>query len=105
LASGYIYYVSLTGVTGAGHMDVDNVRAGVERLRRATELPIGVGFGIRDGATARAIGGFADAVIIGTRMIQVLDDGPAEAAPRRAADFIASVRAALDGSNTSDESA
>src|SRR5690606_36023759 len=87
LASGYFYYVSLTGVTGAGHMDVDNVRAGVERLRRATELPIGVGFGIRDGATARAIGGFADAVIIGTRMIQVLDDGPAEAAPRRAADF------------------
>ncbi len=105
LASGYVYYVSLTGVTGAGHMDVDNVRRGVERLRQATELPIGVGFGIRDGATARAIAGFADAVIIGTRMIEVLDDGPAESASRRAAEFIASVRAALDGSDQSDEGA
>lgn len=100
LASGYVYYVSLTGVTGAGHMDVGEVRRGVERLRRATTLPIGVGFGIRDGETARAITDFADAAIIGTRMIQVLDDGPAEAAPERAAGFIASVRAALDGSAT-----
>lgn len=95
-ASGYVYYVSLTGVTGAGHMDVDDVRRGVERLRRAIRLPIGVGFGIRDGRTARAIAGFADAVIIGTRMIEVLDDGPAEDAPRRAAEFIASVREAID---------
>ena len=95
-ASGYVYYVSLTGVTGAGHMDVDNVRRGVERLRRAIRLPIGVGFGIRDGDTARTIAGFADAVIIGTRMIEVLDDGPAEDAPRRAGEFIASVREAID---------
>jgi len=95
-ASGYVYYVSLTGVTGAGHMDVDNVRRGVERLRRAIRLPIGVGFGIRDGDTARTIARFADAVIIGTRMIEVLDDGPAEDAPRRAGEFIASVREAID---------
>jgi tryptophan synthase alpha chain len=105
LASGYIYYVSLTGVTGAGHMDIADVGRGVERLRRATELPIGVGFGIRDGETARAIAGFADAAIIGTRMIQVLDDGPPETAPQRAAGFIASVRAALDGSATPGEGA
>jgi tryptophan synthase alpha chain len=96
LASGYVYYVSLTGVTGAGHMDVAKVAEGVARLRRATDLPIGVGFGIRDGETARAIGGFADAVIIGTRMIQVLDDGPPAQAAERAARFIGSVRAALD---------
>ncbi|MFA7505458.1 MAG: tryptophan synthase subunit alpha [Burkholderiaceae bacterium] len=105
LASGYVYYVSLTGVTGAGHMDVGEVRGGVERLRRATDLPIGVGFGIRDGATARSIAGFADAVIIGTRMIQVLDDGPVEAAAQRAADFIGSVREALDRSETIGEGA
>jgi tryptophan synthase alpha chain len=86
-------------------MDIADVGRGVERLRRATELPIGVGFGIRDGETARAIAGFADAAIIGTRMIQVLDDGPPETAPQRAAGFIASVRAALDGSATPGEGA
>jgi tryptophan synthase alpha chain len=95
-ASGYVYYVSLTGVTGAGHMNVDDVRRGVERLRKEIRLPIGVGFGIRDGETARTIAGFADAVIIGTRMIEVLDDGPAQDAPRRAAEFIAAVRQAID---------
>lgn len=105
LASGYVYYVSLTGVTGAGHMDLDDVRRGVERLRRAMRLPIGVGFGIRDGETARSIAGFADAVIIGTRMIEVLDDGPAQDAPQRAARFIASVRDALDRSGKGGEGA
>lgn len=96
LASGYVYYVSLTGVTGAAHIDVGHVRAGVERMRRVIKLPIGVGFGIHDGATASAIACFADAVIIGTRMIQVLDDGPVESATARAEEFMASVRGALD---------
>ena len=96
LASGYVYYVSLKGITGAGNLDTDEVGRRVARIKQSTELPVGVGFGIRDGETARAIASHADAVIIGTRMIQVLDDGPPEGAAARAAAFIASVRAALD---------
>ncbi len=96
LASGYVYYVSLKGITGAGNLDTDDVGRRVARIKRGTKLPVGVGFGIRDGETARAVSRHSDAVIIGTRMIQLLEDGPPEGAPQRAADFIASVRAALD---------
>jgi tryptophan synthase alpha chain len=96
LASGYVYYVSLKGITGAGHLDTDEVARRVGKIKAATGLPVGVGFGIRDGITARVIARNADAVIIGTRMIQLLEDGPSEAAPARAGQFIASVRAALD---------
>ena len=96
LASGYVYYVSLKGITGAGNLDTDEVGRRVARIKQSTELPVGVGFGIRDGETARAIASHADAVIIGTRMIQVLEEGPPEGAAARAAAFIASVRAALD---------
>jgi len=63
---------------------------------RGTPLPVGVGFGIRDGATAKAVARGADAVIIGTRMIQVLEDGPPESAAERAGRFVAEVRGALD---------
>jgi tryptophan synthase alpha chain len=99
LASGYVYYVSLAGVTGAGHLDLDEVTRRVDRIKRATPLPVGVGFGIRDGATAKAIAAHADAVIIGSRMIQVLEDGDAADAPERAGRFLAGVRAALDELN------
>ena len=94
-ASGYVYYVSLRGITG-GNLDVDDVVKRVSLIKSRTSLPVGVGFGIRDAATACAVGKAADAVIIGTRMIQLLEDGDAAGAPARAADFIASVRRALD---------
>ncbi len=94
-ASGYVYYVSLKGTTG-GTLDVDDVVARVAHIRRRTTLPVGVGFGIRDGATARAVAQAADAVIIGTKTIEVLRDGPAAQAPQRAREFVASIRAALD---------
>ncbi len=97
LASGYIYYVSLKGITGAGHLDLDDVAANIKRIRSQTELPVGVGFGIRDGATARAICGFADAAIIGTRIIQEVEAGDAAGAPARVAAFLKGVRAAMDG--------
>jgi len=96
LASGYVYYVSLKGITGAGHLDTSEVAQRVAKIKQGTALPVGVGFGIRDGATARAIAANADAVIIGSRMIQLLEDGPIDGAPARARDFIASVRSALD---------
>lgn len=95
LASGYVYYVSLKGITG-GTLDIDAVRERVSYIRALTRLPVGVGFGIRDAATAAAVGEVADAVIIGTRMIQLLGDGDAGDAPGRAARFIAEVRRALD---------
>ncbi len=96
LASGYIYYVSLKGITGAGHLDTTEVAQRVGRIKRSTALPVGVGFGIRDAATAKAIAAHSDAVIIGSRMIQILEDGEPGGAPQRAAAFIAQVRTALD---------
>jgi len=95
MASGYVYYVSLRGITG-GNLDIGDVVSRVGLIKSRTALPVGVGFGIRDGATAAAVAEVADAVIIGTRMIQVLDDGEATSAPERAASFIAEVRAAID---------
>ncbi len=79
IASGYIYYVSLKGVTGAGNLDTVAVETKVRNIKAHTQLPVGVGFGIRDGATAKQISSFADAVVIGSRIIQELEAGGAEA--------------------------
>ena len=95
LASGYIYYVSLAGVTGAGHLDLNEVLKRVEAIRAHTELPVGVGFGIRDGATARAICTIADAAIIGSRIIQEIEAAPNDA-PARVGNFLRAVRTAMD---------
>jgi tryptophan synthase alpha chain len=97
LASGYIYYVSLRGVTGASHLDVADVAARLAAIRRKTSLPVGVGFGIRDGETARAVGAVADAVVIGSRLIQEMEEAPPGAAIERAGAFLAGIRRALDG--------
>ena len=96
LASGYVYYVSLKGITG-GTLDIADVRQRVAGIRTRTELPVGVGFGIRDAETASAVGEVADAVIIGTRMIQLLEEGDPAEAPARAQAFAQGIRAALDG--------
>lgn len=96
LARGYVYYVSLKGITGAGHIDTNEVAAKVAHIRKFISLPIGVGFGIRDGATAKAVGAVSDAVIIGSRMIQLLEEGDVSNAPLRAKNFMLEVRAALD---------
>lgn len=96
LASGYIYYVSLKGITGASHLDLADVADNIRRIRRETKLPVGVGFGIRDGATARAICGFADAAIIGTRLIQEIEDAAPGEAPKKVGAFLRGVRRAMD---------
>ncbi len=96
LASGYVYYVSLKGVTGAGHLDTAGVAAAVPRIRQHVSVPVGVGFGIRDAATARAVAQVADAVVIGTRLVQVLEGEPRDNAARAGRDFIAGIRAAMD---------
>lgn len=73
MAKGYVYYVSLKGVTGASHLDLQDVSAMLKQLRNYISLPIGVGFGIRDGATAKAVAGLADAVVIGSRIIEEIE--------------------------------
>jgi len=70
LARGYVYYVSLKGVTGAGHLDTAEVARKVAEIRRHVAVPVGVGFGIRDAASACAIAEVADAVVIGSRLVQ-----------------------------------
>jgi tryptophan synthase alpha chain len=96
IASGYVYYVSLKGVTGAGHLDTAAVAAAVPRIQASVKVPVGVGFGIRDGATARAVGRVADAVVIGSRLVQLLEAAPVDNAPAIARDFMREIRAALD---------
>jgi tryptophan synthase alpha chain len=95
-ASGYIYYVSLKGITGASHLDLADVAANVQRIRRETNLPVGVGFGIRDGATAKAICAFADAAIIGTRVIQEMEAAAPVEAPEKVRAFLHGVRRTMD---------
>jgi tryptophan synthase alpha chain len=95
-ARGYVYYVSLKGVTGAGHLDTAAVAAMLPRIRAHVKLPIAVGFGIRDAATARAVAEVADAVVIGSRLVQLLEAEPRDNVAQAAAAFIGGIRAALD---------
>ena len=95
MARGYIYYVSLKGVTGAANIDTSDVEAMLARIRRHTKVPVGVGFGIRDGATAKKVGSVADAVVIGSRIVQELADHAGEA-PKRAGELMREFRAGVD---------
>ena len=96
LASGYVYYVSLKGVTGSGTLDTAAVEAMLPRIRQHVHIPVGVGFGIRDAATAQAIGKVADAVVIGSKIIQLIDQQPRDQVVPVAAAFLRDIRAALD---------
>jgi tryptophan synthase alpha chain len=96
LASGYIYYVSLKGVTGAKTLDLAAVAEKMPQIRKHTSLPVGVGFGIRDGATAKAVSGLADAVVIGSRIIEQMESAPAGTQVAQAQEFLAGIRKALD---------
>ena len=96
VASGYVYYVSLKGVTGAGHLDTDAVAAMVPRIRERVNVPVGVGFGIRDAATAKAVGRVSDAVVIGSRLVQILEAEPRDRVAAAAKAFMAEIRTALD---------
>ena len=96
VASGYVYYVSLKGVTGAGTLDVDAVATMLPRIRQHVSVPVGVGFGIRDAATAKAIGQVADAVVIGSKIIQLIENQPRDQVAAVAQDFLKEIRTALD---------
>jgi tryptophan synthase alpha chain len=95
--SGYIYYVSLKGVTGAGHLDLAEVARRIPDIRARVGMPVGVGFGIRDAESARRVAEVADAVVIGSRIIEEIEQSaPAQAAEKVGA-FLRTIRRALDG--------
>lgn len=96
VASGYVYYVSLKGVTGSGALDTSAVEQMLPRIRQHVHIPVGVGFGIRDAATAQAIGKVADAVVIGSRIIQLIEDQEHAKVVPLTIDFLRGIRKALD---------
>jgi len=96
LGRGYLYYVSLRGVTGATHIDFADVAARVKRVREFARLPVGVGFGIRDAATAKAIAALSDAVVIGSALVQVMENAPRDKVAAEVSRFLAPIREALD---------
>ncbi len=96
VARGYVYYVALKGVTGAAHIDTADVAAKLAQIRRQVSLPVGVGFGIRDAASAQAVAAHADAVVIGSRIIEEIESGPPADAAKRAGAWLKGIRQALD---------
>jgi tryptophan synthase alpha chain len=96
IATGYVYYVSLKGVTGAGHLDTEAVAEAVPRIRAHVKVPVGVGFGIRDAVTAKAVAKVSDAVVIGSRLVQILHAEGRETAAAAGKAFMAEIRGALD---------
>jgi tryptophan synthase alpha chain len=96
LGRGYLYYVSLRGVTGASNIDPEEVATRVKHLRGFTQLPIGVGFGIRDAQSARSVGAAADAIVIGSALIQEIEKASPGQAVARVARFLAPIRESLD---------
>jgi tryptophan synthase alpha chain len=96
LASGYLYYVSLKGITGAGHLDVASVAAKIPLIKGHADIPVGVGFGIRDAASAKAVAAVSDAVVIGTRIVQEIENTPPENAIAAVEAWVGGIRQALD---------
>jgi len=96
LGRGYLYYVSLKGVTGAANIDLADVAERVRRIRALVSLPVGVGFGIRDAATARAVAGLSDAVVIGSALVQEIEKAPRDSVTAGVERFLAPIRDAMD---------
>ncbi len=96
LASGYIYYVSLRGVTGASHIDVADVGHQVARIKALARVPVGVGFGIRDDATARALSAVADGIVVGSRIVEEIEASSESEAPAAVGALIKRFRQAMD---------
>ncbi len=96
VATGYIYYVSLKGVTGAANLDLAEVQAMLPRIRAHSPLPIGVGFGIRDAQTARSVAQLADAVVVGSRIVQEIEDSSPGEVVERVGRLVKGMRDAID---------
>ncbi len=96
VASGYLYYVSLKGITGAGHLDVAAVAARIPVIKAQAKIPVGVGFGIRDAASAKAVARVADAVVVGSRIIELMEEAPPGTAVQAASALVTELRRAID---------
>jgi len=98
LASGFVYYVSVKGITGAGHLNTDEVAERVSVIRGKTDLPVGVGFGIKDGESAARVAKVADAVVVGSALVSRIEalQEESDKIPQQAGAFIAELRAAID---------
>ncbi len=95
-ATGFLYYVSLKGVTGAANLDVNEVKERVADIRQQTSLPIGVGFGVKDAATAKAVAEFADAVVVGSRTVLTIEQSSEDALIQNISTLIQELRIAID---------
>ena len=95
-ASGFVYYVSLKGVTGAKNLDIDEVAQKVAEIRTLTDLPVGVGFGVRDAATATAVAAIGDAVVVGSRMVQAVEQSNDQNLVDNVAALMKELRTAVD---------
>ena len=96
LARGYVYYVSLKGVTGAGHLDMDAIGQKIPQLRKHIQLPIGVGFGIRDAATALAVAKLCDGVVVGSRIVQEIENSTEQNVVANVGKLVKELRQAVD---------
>ena len=95
-ARGYVYYVSLKGVTGAGHLDLSAIEQKIPHLRQHIKLPIGVGFGIRDAATALAVAKLCDGVVVGSRIVQEIENSTAQNVVANVTKLVKELRKAVD---------
>jgi tryptophan synthase alpha chain len=95
-ATGFLYYVSLKGVTGAANLDVEEVKARVANIRKQTSLPVGVGFGVKDAATAKSVAAFADAVVVGSRTVLTIEQSSEETLVADISALIEELRLAID---------
>ncbi|MCB4811562.1 tryptophan synthase subunit alpha [Methylovorus menthalis] len=95
-ASGFVYYVSLKGVTGAKNLDIEEVAQKVAEIRTLTDLPVGVGFGVRDAATATAVAAIGDAVVVGSRMVQAVEQSNDQNLVDNVAALMKELRIAVD---------
>ncbi|MDE2131707.1 MAG: tryptophan synthase subunit alpha [Betaproteobacteria bacterium] len=96
MSTGYIYYVSLRGVTGASNIDVEDVARQIARIKAVARVPVGVGFGIRDDATARALSAVADAIVVGSRIVEEIETSSESQAPAAVGALINRFRQAMD---------
>ncbi|HEY9098776.1 MAG TPA: tryptophan synthase subunit alpha [Thiobacillus sp.] len=99
MAGGFIYYVSLKGVTGSANLDTDEVARKIEMIRRHCDLPVGVGFGIRDAATAEAVARVADAVVVGSRIVNEIETAPEGECTNRVNHLVAELRRGVDAAS------
>jgi len=98
-AGGFIYYVSLKGVTGSANLDTEEVAKKLAMVRKHCSLPVGVGFGIRDAATAEAVARIADAVVVGSRIVNEIETAPEGECANRVKHLVAELRRGVDAAS------